>query len=81
MTSHLLSRLKRQDDQRKREESCIFCNIIEGKEPAHIVYETDDCVAFLDILPIRAGALILSYRRPHPRRPEGPRKEYLGVGF
>lgn len=55
MTSHLLSRLKRQDDQRKPSESCIFCSIIEGKEPAYIVYETNECMAFLDILPIRAG--------------------------
>ncbi|KAI3623735.1 hypothetical protein CBS14141_003434 [Malassezia furfur] len=59
MTSHLLSRLKRQDDQRKPGESCIFCSIIEGKEPAYILYETDECVAFLDILPIRAGHILV----------------------
>lgn len=27
---------------------CLFCNIIDKKEPAYIIYENDDVVAFLD---------------------------------
>lgn len=57
MTSHLLDGLKRQDDKRDPSDMCVFCDIIERKQPAHIVSETEDCLAFLDILPIRAGTL------------------------
>src|SRR5690606_35751660 len=34
---------------------CPFCRIASGTLPAHIVYETERLVAFLDIAPIRPG--------------------------
>ena len=34
---------------------CIFCNIIAGKLPAHVVYDDEDIIAFLDIRPINPG--------------------------
>lgn len=34
---------------------CVFCRIIEGTQPASVVYEDDLCVAFLNIRPINAG--------------------------
>jgi histidine triad (HIT) family protein len=34
---------------------CIFCKIIAGEIPAHKLAETDRCLAFLDINPIRRG--------------------------
>jgi histidine triad (HIT) family protein len=34
---------------------CLFCKIANGSVPAHIVYEDDLIVAFLDIGPIRPG--------------------------
>jgi histidine triad (HIT) family protein len=34
---------------------CIFCQIIEGVEPAHKVWEADDFVAFLSIHPCNPG--------------------------
>lgn len=34
---------------------CLFCKIASKTVPAHIVYETDRIVAFLDINPIRPG--------------------------
>jgi histidine triad (HIT) family protein len=34
---------------------CIFCNIVAKKLPAHIVYEDDEILAFLDIRPINPG--------------------------
>ena len=34
---------------------CIFCDIIAGREPASIVYEDEDVIAFLDIFPINRG--------------------------
>ena len=39
--------------------SCIFCRIIEGDAPAHIVWEDPEHVAFLDINPIAPGHTLL----------------------
>ena len=35
--------------------SCLFCRIVAGLEPAHIVHADDDVVAFLDIRPVFKG--------------------------
>ena len=34
---------------------CLFCAIASGRAPAHVVYESPNILAFLDIAPIRAG--------------------------
>ncbi len=34
---------------------CIFCKIVKKEIPAHIVYEDDDFMAFLDIHPHTVG--------------------------
>ena len=40
--------------------SCIFCKIIAREIPAHIIYEDDSFLAFLDIRPLSPGhALII----------------------
>jgi histidine triad (HIT) family protein len=36
-------------------ENCIFCKIVDKKIPAHIVYEDDKYLAFLDIHPQSPG--------------------------
>ena len=36
-------------------ENCIFCNIVSKEIPAHIVYEDDSYVGFLDIHPQSPG--------------------------
>lgn len=38
---------------------CLFCEIVEGKRPAQVVYEDDVCMAFLDIDPIQEGHVLL----------------------
>ena len=39
---------------------CIFCKIVAGDIPCAKVYESDSCLAFLDIAPVSAGhALVL----------------------
>ena len=35
--------------------TCIFCDILDGKREAHIVYEDEDHIAFLDKYPIDDG--------------------------
>ena len=38
---------------------CLFCRIVAGEEHAHIVYEDDDCVAFLDVRPLFPGHVLV----------------------
>ena len=38
---------------------CVFCEIIKGKAPAHIIYENNLLVAFLDIDPINEGHVLI----------------------
>ncbi|MCK4666086.1 HIT domain-containing protein [Candidatus Dependentiae bacterium] len=39
--------------------TCIFCDIIEKKSPASIVYEDEIVLAFLDINPVTKGHLLV----------------------
>jgi histidine triad (HIT) family protein len=36
-------------------ESCNFCKIVAGKNPASIVYENDNVLAFMDLHPANVG--------------------------
>ena len=38
---------------------CLFCRIIAGDLPAHVVLETDAAVAFLDIRPVFPGHVLV----------------------
>jgi len=38
---------------------CIFCRIIEGTAPSHVIYEDDLTLAFLDINPISDGHTLI----------------------
>lgn len=38
---------------------CVFCGIVDGTAPAHIVYEDTDVLGFLDIRPLRTGHTLL----------------------
>ena len=38
---------------------CIFCKIVDGEVPAHIVFENSDYMAFLDINPHVEGHTIV----------------------
>lgn len=38
---------------------CIFCQIVAGKIPANKVYENDDLIAFLDIMPVNKGHVLV----------------------
>lgn len=41
-------------------EQCIFCNIINGKAPASIVYKDEICIGFMDIRPFNKGHLLVA---------------------
>jgi len=42
---------------------CTFCKIIRGELPAHIVYEDDSVIAFMDIKPINPGHILVAPKR------------------
>ncbi|BGP49120.1 hypothetical protein JCM10450v2_005000 [Rhodotorula kratochvilovae] len=54
------------------QDDCAFCEIAAGQEPAHKVYEDEHALAFLDILPIRRGHLLLIPKRHYERIPRLP---------
>ncbi|MCU1354050.1 MAG: hypothetical protein JWM05_3259 [Acidimicrobiales bacterium] len=44
---------------------CLFCRIVAGDEPAHIVLDDDVAVAFLDVRPLFPGHTLLAPRAHH----------------
>jgi histidine triad (HIT) family protein len=45
--------------------SCVFCDIVAGDVPAHVVAADDDTVAFLDTRPVFPGHVLLVPRDHH----------------
>ena len=45
---------------------CIFCKIIKKEIPAHIVYEDDDVLAFLDISQVTEGHTLVIPKKHIP---------------
>jgi histidine triad (HIT) family protein len=45
---------------------CLFCSIIAGTTPAHIVLDTPDVVGFLDIRPVFKGHTLIVPRAHVP---------------
>ena len=39
--------------------TCVFCRIVAGEDPAHVVLETDDAIAFLDTRPVFKGHTLI----------------------
>jgi histidine triad (HIT) family protein len=42
-----------------RDPNCVFCKIVAGERPAHIVLESEHAVAFLDARPVFPGHCLL----------------------
>jgi histidine triad (HIT) family protein len=59
---------------------CIFCRIIEGSAPGHIVYEDALTLAFLDINPISDGHTLI-VTRAHVERVEDLPPEHAEALF
>src|SRR5512139_4119026 len=38
---------------------CVFCEIVAGRQPAHVVLDDDVAVAFLDLRPLFPGHTLL----------------------
>lgn len=48
----------------RRAMTCLFCRIVAGDEPAHLVWGSSDTVAFLDFRPVFKGHVLIVVR-PH----------------
>ena len=44
---------------------CLFCKIVAKQIPAEIVYEDEQCLAFLDIKPVNLGHVLLIPKAHH----------------
>ncbi|MHA2007438.1 MAG: HIT family protein [Promethearchaeota archaeon] len=58
-----------------RIDNCIFCNILERKMPAKILFEDEHCLAFLDIFPISKGHTIIVPKTHYPTLEDVPDHE------
>lgn len=38
---------------------CIFCKIVEGALPSHVIYENESILAFLTISPVQEGHVLV----------------------
>ena len=47
--------------------SCIFCDILDGKRTAHILYEDGQHIAFLDRYPIDVGHSLVVPKEHHEK--------------
>ena len=48
-----------------KDQSCIFCKIIAGEVPSHIVWSDDEHVAFLSIFPNTEGVTVVVPKDHH----------------
>lgn len=46
-------------------DNCVFCKIIKGDIPSYKVYEDDTVCAFLDIMPVNKGHILVVPREHH----------------
>jgi histidine triad (HIT) family protein len=53
-------------------EGCVFCRIVAGELPAHVVLDDDECMAFLDARPVFPGHVLLVPRAHHETLPDLP---------
>ncbi|MCU1452185.1 MAG: hypothetical protein JWN46_331 [Acidimicrobiales bacterium] len=49
----------------RTQEGCLFCRIVAGHEPAHVVLDDEAAMAFLDVRPVFPGHVLLVPRDHH----------------
>lgn len=59
---------------------CVFCAVVSGEQPAHVVWSDDDVVAFLDIRPLFHGHTLVVPRDHVDTLPDLP-ADALGPFF
>ena len=51
---------------------CVFCAIVHGSTPAHVVLDTDELLGFLDVRPLFPGHTLLIPKVHHETLPDLP---------
>ena len=52
--------------------ACVFCRIVAGELPAHVVLDDELCLAFLDVRPVFPGHVLLVPKAHHETLPDLP---------
>jgi histidine triad (HIT) family protein len=52
--------------------TCVFCRIVAGEQPAHVVLDDEVCLAFLDVRPVFPGHVLLVPKAHHETLPDLP---------
>lgn len=60
---------------------CVFCEIVAGRAPAHIVLESEACVGFLDRSPLLVGHVLLVPRNHVVTLPEADDATLTDLAF
>ena len=47
--------------------ACIFCDMISGKSPCHMIYEDSDCLVILDKYPIDNGHSLIITKKHYEK--------------
>lgn len=55
-----------------RNDECIFCKIVAGEIPCYSLLETDNVIAFLDIMPVTHGHLLVIPKEHYTYACEAP---------
>jgi histidine triad (HIT) family protein len=61
------------------ENGCVFCDIVERRSPAWIVYEDPATIAFLDIYPFTRGHLLVVPKRHGARLTDIPFEDQMAL--
>ncbi len=59
--------------------SCLFCDILNGNQNGHFLYEDDSHVAFLDKYPIDVGHSLVIPRKHHEKITDMPPEDVGGI--
>ncbi|WP_242012436.1 HIT family protein [Pseudodesulfovibrio cashew] len=55
-----------------KDPDCIFCKIVAGEIPCAKVFESEACLAFLDIAPVHPGHVLVLPKDHHPTLMDTP---------
>jgi len=58
---------------------CVFCDIVKGLTPSHIIYQDDEYVAILDKYPIAFGHTLVMPKKHFERVNDLSRREFAAL--
>ncbi len=74
-----VARPRRMTDDPRGSDDCIFCAIVARRAPAHIFYEDEETVGFLDIFPFTRGHSLVIPKRHGARLTDLPFEHQISL--